>query len=156
MAKQVCNLDCFNCPYPDCIRPEEQVYRFPSWDPANRSKEYRRRQAERGKERREERKAQGLCIDCGRDAVSGRAHCEACQERRREYRKKGKEKRRQTYTSSNDLVAQGLCRIHGCGQPHEPGVTFCTAHREMYRGYFLKAAATRSAQRAERRKERKE
>lgn len=22
--RMICNLDCFNCPYPDCIRPETQ------------------------------------------------------------------------------------------------------------------------------------
>lgn len=37
------------------------------------------------KERRQRRKAQGLCIDCGREADAGYATCSACREKRRRH-----------------------------------------------------------------------
>lgn len=109
-----CNVDCFHCPYPDCV-----VNRIPKKWEENRGEYYhdyyvahwevKRRQSDdyhaahrdellaywrrRNKKRYDRLKAAGICVRCmKRPAMPGMIRCEACREaekeRQREVRRK--------------------------------------------------------------------
>lgn len=90
----ICNMDCLNCIYPDCINTED--------DPVIRKREYFRMYWHRHPERYEahkkrmnelrhkryfERKAAGLCVICGKVPAVRGARCEACAEKISMYEK---------------------------------------------------------------------
>lgn len=128
MKKNVCNLDCEHCPHPDCIRPEEDVYKYPSWNPANRPPDYRQKQAEARRKRYNARKDRGLCIACGMPAVPGNVKCKACKDRYRDSKKAHENAR---YL---DNKTRGVCVI--CKQkPATPGRRCCPECAEHNRQY---------------------
>jgi len=83
MKKTICNYDCLNCIYPDCINdyvePDTPYYKWKNGHP-----DAYRRQIERGRATAAARyrrlKDQGICVTCGQaKAVSG-VRCERCAE----------------------------------------------------------------------------
>ena len=72
-----CNKDCFNCLYPDCINDY-----VASYDAENHKKQRAKRKEEVSKKRKllyEERKANGICVRCGKNpSVNGKTECIVC------------------------------------------------------------------------------
>ncbi len=93
-----CDGDCENCRLPEC-----------GLEASPRDKALNRAMG-----LSDERRAAGLCIQCGRPAEAGRSYCPACLSARREdYQKKAQARR-----------DAGLCYL--CGErPPEPGKTRC-------------------------------
>lgn len=68
------------------------------------------------KKRYADRKAQGLCVRCGKDG-NGKLLCEVCTERSRTSRRKGVVRKK----------AAGICQCTGCHAPAMEGKTVCKA-----------------------------
>ena len=75
-----------------------------------------------------ERRAAGLCIECGQPAAKDRARCEAHLAAIRDGKRRDPSLRREEYKAR---AAAGLCRIAGCGRAPVPGLLVCSVHREV-------------------------
>lgn len=142
MKKNVCNLDCEHCPHPDCIRPEEDLYKYPSWDPANRPPDYKQKQAEGNHRRYTERAEAGLCTQCGkRPPVQGIRLCQEC----REYQNRHHRRHHMKDYARNKQ--EGICTR--CGKrPAEPGRVCCPECAEVNRQAQRKHNAKRKERKA--------
>ena len=105
----VCNFDCFNCVYPDCINNE----------PENKTEERRIK--------RENAKARGLCVICMKSAATHGLYCEECYERKRTTNAKYGRARREK------AKAAGLC-IMCTKRPAVIGA-YCETCKIKARGY---------------------
>lgn len=142
-AECVPGIMCFHCPYPDCIRyasPPTTIEK--AWYAASNNNHVavttktrleggqrytQKEQAEKHREQsrdwgraiRQERKAKGLCSQCGKNKVKpGRVTCPECIKKNKARREKLKEER----------IAKGLCTK--CGKKKAaPGDTECKACR---------------------------
>lgn len=86
-----------------------------------KSNEYDRKYAEKRKQKREERKRQGLCIRCGKPATHGQL-CDYHWNRKKELRKKASSGR-EYGQRFKERMAAGTCMY--CGAPQVPGYKFC-------------------------------
>lgn len=99
-------VDCFRCPYPDCINPEPLRARSYSRDQKDRSNARRR-------EKRAAYKASGLCPICGRPRDNPRWEtCGYCRARRRLAAEKVRRKRGQL----PKCLLDGVDRCSHCGK----------------------------------------
>lgn len=109
-----CKVDCFNCPYPDCVvdkvpsggdRTEyyHDYYRSHWETKRSQSDDYHAAHrdellaywSKRNKKRYDRLKAAGICVKCGkRSALPGIIRCEACREAEKE---RQREMRRRKY-----------------------------------------------------------
>lgn len=144
-----CNMDCLNCPHPDCINPDPRA-RYPSWIYENRTPEYKQRQNERAKERREERRAKGLCTKCGKRPVQGTATCAECRRKRKTYVDRTEREKGVLLYSDRDFL--GLCKRRGCDQKAMKGRKLCEKHYAESLDYIARATEASKKKRAERRK----
>lgn len=119
MAK--CNLDCFNCSYPDCVREEPDTDRF-RW--CNRPEKYKQEQLQKKKEQYKTRKEKGLCVHCGKPATHG-VKC---------YEHYIKAKRyNESHRSSKQETWKYLGKCYFCGRDVLPGKKSCAEHYEILR-----------------------
>lgn len=119
MPKMPCDMDCFNCKYPDCIN-----------DVVNETRTLTRAQKDRRNERLKERyyedKAKGMCVRCHvRPAQKNRVFCVECWLKENRYYKNSKRHNvavnHQQYWDYNNLC-------HFCGKPVVPGKKTCPEH----------------------------
>ena len=147
-----CNMDCLNCPHPDCINPNP-VARYPSWDWANRSPEYKEGCKQRARKRRETLKAQGYCVCCGKvPAREGKTLCTACaaansERRKKRYRAKLEKEGKATAELSAWL---GICRRSGCECKVVKGKKYCEKHYAEQLEYVRRATEASKRNRAKR------
>ena len=82
MKRKICDMDCFNCVYPDCINDEVkpnyyQIMKHERPDAYRRRLETIKKYA---RSRYQERKEAGICVMCGKVKTNASVHCEACAE----------------------------------------------------------------------------
>lgn len=110
-----CNQDCFNCPYPDCINDYIKPY------DAEYHKQYRAEHRDKVNERkrqlRAERKANGICTDCGQRPIAQGSETR-CTECLLKLRKRSIEKRRKDGSLPRELFdGVNLCQKCGKDKP---------------------------------------
>lgn len=150
MRKKICDMDCFNCPYPDCINnspsySEKSLYK-------NRSEESKRQQREYNRQRSAMLKAAGLCTCCGqRPAWDGHRECMECYLRHsRRAKERYAERGRQRQDAKAAKIAAGVCIRLECERPAVPGKRLCQEHCNQYGQYLQKGRAVLAAKAAER------
>lgn len=113
---KICDMDCFNCKYDDCINDktysEKSLYKYRSEASKQRQKEYM-------KKRRQMLKEKGLCTYCGKKKASQGVFCYECWLKQKKYsrRKTGERQYRKE---------SGLC--FWCGKKPIPGKKVCEEH----------------------------
>ena len=86
MRKQICNMDCLNCVFPDCINNDDHnsYYDWKERHPDTYARHLVKNR-ERNRARYHALKAQGICVSCGRlKAVRG-TRCVACADKQARY-----------------------------------------------------------------------
>ena len=122
MAKKMrCNRDCFNCKFDDCIAgiklySEKSLYK-------NRDPESRERQRAVQKKRRDEAKANGLCVVCKKKKATHGTKCYECYLRQKRHDRAKYEGRRQEW------IDNGLCYF--CGELRMEGQKVCEKHYKI-------------------------
>lgn len=113
-----CNMDCFNCPYPDCINDYVRPY------DAERRKTHYQKENERRKQQRAERKANGICTVCGKKPIS--KDCETmCVECLLKHRRESLKRGRKNGEKPRELLdGISLCKKCGKAKPVE-GYKLC-------------------------------
>lgn len=98
-----------------------------------RAAERRAKKRKNSKERYNRRKAEGLCVDCGKPAYNGGVRCyEHYLRNRRLGRERLERKKLENPTES--------CK--NCNAPALPGKKLCQYHYDLYCGYMAKARVT--------------
>lgn len=128
MGREICNMDCFNCKFADCINDSGVKKRKPlTQEQIAKQKEYKKQWAEK-------KKAQGLCLSCGkRKAVHG-VRCAECAAKCLEYSKAYYIKKKLRNNPDGKTITQrrrdnGLCVY--CGKPVVTGKKVCKIHYEV-------------------------
>lgn len=120
MAK--CNMDCFNCKYDDCIN--DYVPKDYSARRAAYYQEHKKELSEKSHNRYMERKAAGLCVECGKKkAVENRTRCLECLLKNR--RAANEKNRRKGLQPRAHFDGVDWCRLCGKAKPVE-GRTLCS------------------------------
>ena len=114
---KVCNMDCFNCKFDDCIKND--VYSESSRY-CNRSEEYKQYQREYQKKKRDEAREKGYCIVCLKRPATNGAKCLECYLRQKRYDKSKCDGRRQMW------IEEGRCYF--CGGEVKEGKKVCEKH----------------------------
>lgn len=112
-----CTLDCFQCPYPDCIANGDRII---SRNYGSLTPEQVQRMKDHKRERYKIRKEKGLCPTCGAVATHG-ILCERCY-----LKKKDKDAKREA--KKIEWGRQGLCLK--CGSRRTDGSQYCMRHTE--------------------------
>ena len=97
--------------------------------------ERNRKKRERGKALREYRKANGLCLTCGKPVYKNYSRC---YEHYLYFKRVNRERNK---AQAKGYAELGLCRI--CGKPVVKGKKFCEEHLEKYRKIMSHAQAIR-------------
>ena len=125
-----CNKDCFNCPFPDCIndyvKPYDAEYHKRYW--AEHSEEINKKR----KLLHEERKANGICVCCGKRQISKNStyQCTECMLKdRTRHIKRYKANGGSTHET---FEMMGLCKKCGKEKPVE-GYKLCKSCLEKDR-----------------------
>lgn len=111
-----CRLNCFECPYPDCIANGNRVI--------NRSRSDA--MIERKKQKYAELVAKGICPYCGKAKATKGISCEPCYEYKRT---KSNERRRK----KRRFLSEGTCLK--CGEERVEGSKYCLRHMLMQEKY---------------------
>lgn len=119
---KVCDMDCFNCKYKDCIKNDtySEKSRY-----CNRSAEARNHQKERAKKKRDEARKQGLCCICLKKPQTHGAKCYECYLRQKRYDQKKNTGERERWKD------EGKC--YYCGADVVPGKKTCSIHYAKYK-----------------------
>lgn len=122
---KVCDMDCFNCKFPDCIKedvyPERERFCNRSEESKQKIREYQR---EYKKKKYDEARAKGLCGVCKKMPATHGVRCYECYLKQKKYDKK---KNTGTRQMRHDL---GLCYF--CGAPPKEGFRVCEKHYSIY------------------------
>ena len=105
----ICNYDCFNCVFDDCINDE----------PESRAEEMRYKYAVA--------KSKGLCTNCKKRIAVHGVYCEMCYEHHRESSRRYRRER------NARLKAAGLCLM--CGKQPATHGQYCEPCTERARAY---------------------
>lgn len=137
--KAICDQDCLNCKYDDCILEEndETVHNEFREKKIARNKKYQQKHPESHKIKYYKRKNSGKCVRCGRQLDNDKFVC--CLKCRNELVESKIEKRRnnggmsrQQYTDLiRERIENGLC--FRCGKPGVEGKALCEEHLKMAR-----------------------
>lgn len=110
-----CNMDCFNCPFPDCINDDVKPY-----DAEIAKQIWENRKDEINEKRRAitaERKANGICISCGKRPIAKNSTCQ-CTECLLKNRRRKQEKHKKNGGSTHEMFEMmGLCKTCGKSKP---------------------------------------
>lgn len=117
MAK--CDMDCFNCIYPDCIN--DYVKPQQTWNEIK--VKHRQRNKENCKRRYDHLKKNGLCVDCGKRKATNGIFCLDC------YAKRKRNRKYATIPKWIEWQEKGLCRF--CGGESVQGKRVCEKHYKM-------------------------
>ena len=155
---QSCDMDCLNCKFPDCIRPEERcTAKYPSWDWDYRRAKQSENLRDAQKRFRAKRKEQGLCIMCGNPVNPYRkiTHCDACAYKLSQDAKK---RRMQDHIKNGTLTRQekierGICSRIGCDCSTVKGKSLCAEHLEAQKEICRKAGKASREKARERKKQ---
>lgn len=115
MAQKVCNLDCFHCHHPDCIREEPEKKRYPNYQSHR----------EWCKKRYDRLKAEGACVRCGKYKATRGVLCIDCYTQRKKYDHRRNYKGLREYWREN-----GLCVC--CGKETVLGKKTCQKHYAIF------------------------
>lgn len=125
-----CNMDCFNCPFPDCINDYVAPYDY------EYQKEYRKKYRDkinlRKRQLKEERKLNGMCVECGKFPITenSKSKCYTCLSKDRVLREK---KRRDKGILPRELFdGVNLCSTCGKNKPVD-GYKECESCLEKHR-----------------------
>lgn len=142
---QSCDMDCLNCKYEDCIRPEERcTARYPSWDWEYRKKNQAENLKAARKRHYERNKAAGLCVNCSTPAVMGKTLCVKCAAKKREQDKKKRMKKiiQEGKYTRQEKKELGMCTRKDCTAPAIKGKSLCREHYEEQREICRNAGKT--------------
>ena len=134
---KVCDMDCFNCKFPDCIK--EDVY-SEKGKYCNRSEEQKQKAREYAKKKRDEARAKGFCIVCRKVPATNGAKCHECYLRQKRHDKKKNTGKRQM------RFELGLCYF--CGAPPKKGFRVCEKHYSIYQKAGVHMASHPNTQKA--------
>lgn len=129
MKNKICNLDCFHCIHPDCIRDELGKKHYPNYQSQRDSRKrryYRWKQA-------------GLCVRCGKRNATHGVVCTDCY-----YAKKRSDHNRNCTGARELWREQGKCVC--CGAEPVMGKKTCEKHRAAFATGAEKARASKRAQ----------
>ena len=127
MRKKICDGDCFNCKYDDCINDKtaestaraserKAVYYAAHEDYRERQKEWHRNNYAR-------LKAAGICVRCRKKPAEYGVHCYECWLRQMR-------KAKNRYTHGREIwTEEGRCYF--CGKPAIPGKKTCEKHYKI-------------------------
>lgn len=111
---------------PEC-RARDAEYHVKRYEDPEQKKQMIQKSTESKKKRKQYRREQGLCIECGRRKPrEGIATCSICRERINR-------QKRERYQGANlrkQWVADGKCYL--CGDECEKGYKVCRKHHQMY------------------------
>lgn len=119
----ICDKDCFNCKYEDCIaevkitvQTEEQKERMKEYNARNKKKRYYKA------------KAEGMCVHCLKKPATHGVLCYECwlKDNRRT---KERYHRNKNLLGRAEWKAQGLCYF--CGSEPMTGQKLCEKHYKM-------------------------
>lgn len=113
---------------PECIEKVEEASRK-CWANDEKRNRYNKRGAERRKELRQERKANGLCPRCGKIVKGKYYYCEHCRKKHNENRRA--ERMRSPGEHFRERIEAGICMY--CGDEIVPGYKLCESCLEKYR-----------------------
>lgn len=113
---KVCDMDCFNCKYDDCIKddvyPESQTY-------SHRNENYKKYQKEYKAKRYAELKLKGICVKCGKSKATHGVVCLDCYIR---------QKRNDTKRWGKRKLWKSLGKCYFCGEDVVPSKKVCAKH----------------------------
>ena len=130
--KIICNRDCFNCKFDDCIADirvysEKSLYK-------NRSPQAQANQRALAKKKRDEAKAQGICVICKKKKATRGVKCYECWLRQKRYDRAKYNGKRQYWIDEN------LCYF--CGAPRMAGQKVCEKHYKILNDNIMKQNAS--------------
>ena len=105
---------------------------------ADYQEQYRERKVICDRQRREERRKNGLCPKCGKPIDGTHALCESCHKKKRI-----RDRRRQIRMRVNKIHIDGFCVY--CGEEAVPGKRLCKRHYDSACANLVKARASRKA-----------
>lgn len=119
--RKVCDMDCFNCKFPDCIKSVKGKKEL--------TQEQKNANSERVKSRYYASKASGICVACQRKPKSHGLKCQECWERQ-------KRLDAARYGIRKKWEQEGKCR--NCGGERKAGKKTCEYHYNI----LVQCAAT--------------
>lgn len=125
----VCDMDCFNCKYDDCINDNvTECY-------ADLPFEEKEKIQKRNRTRYHELKERGICVKCGKlPAKEGITLCESCAHKRS---KREKRKRAENQQISKRDLWREQRKCYFCGGECVQGKKVCTKHYEMLKAMAM-------------------
>lgn len=125
-----CNGDCFNCIYPDCIN--DYVKPYDAEYHKKYKKEHREQQNKRKRELRAERKASGICVECGKRPIAENSETR-CIDCLLKFKRRDEEHRRKKGSLPRELFdGVNLCQKCGKDRPVD-GYKLCKSCLEKNR-----------------------
>ena len=127
MRKKICDGDCFNCKYDDCINAKiaESTARASERKAVYYAthEDYRERQKEWHRNNYAKLKAAGICVRCRKKPAEYGVHCYECWLHQMR-------KAKNRYTHDREIWAsEGRCYF--CGEPVTPGKKTCEKHYKI-------------------------
>lgn len=143
-TKILCDYNCLNCKFKDCILEDnENTFRE---NKIKKVKEYRLRHLEEHKQsekdRYQKRKENGLCVRCGNKRENLKfVLCDKCREYNKnrlenERRKNGALPKQEYFQIRNENKENGICWF--CDEPSIPGKNTCEHHYKLYKQHWKK------------------
>ncbi len=126
---KICDMDCFNCKYEDCINDYVPV-------PHKISKEQQEKYNKRGRDLYHQRIENGYCGRCGKPLYLPHSHC-YCYECYIKMQRKYALSREKNAALKEYRRANGLCEF--CDEPHLPNKKCCQRHYDAKINNLVKA-----------------
>lgn len=122
IEKQICDNDCFNCKYKDCIKTFDNYRAYSDYSEKEKEK-IRKRQKIYTKQNRAKAKENGLCSYCfKKPRYNGLLACYECRIKRIKYARKTYEHR----TKKEEWMKNGMCLQ--CGEMVYKNYKLCLKH----------------------------
>ena len=129
-----CNMDCFNCPFPDCINDYVKPSSWQSLTDEQKAR-YNIKSKELHKRLYRERKENGFCVRCGLKQATNGVYCLECYLKR-------KRQRKNHINQHIEWREKGLCYV--CGSVCEAGHKVCIKHLEIKQKAMQKCLSSKA------------
>lgn len=134
--KQVCNMNCLNCIYPDCINNSVNNFEYQrEWRKTH--PEYLKRELERKKQKYRELKSKGICTMCRKRPATHGTKCYDCTIWTRKYN------RDYYWKHHKPQIVKDPTECKFCRDKALPGRKVCAVHLEALRERGRMSAARR-------------
>ncbi len=135
--KQICNMDCFNCKFLDCIN--DYVKKERRW--RDLPEEQKKKSAEHKREKYYRDKEKGICTHCGKKPIYAEKSTICCYECYINYKKRDMERYRElrarTQEKHDFKEKNNLCLY--CDEPRVDGKKVCAKHYKKMCDRIMKA-----------------